>query len=696
MDNFWKDKKIIAFVALLHHTRFIIPVMEKLEDLGADVLYVVAQAERSQEITAVECRLNYTHIFEYLGPEDFNDIQENYLRERRVLARSITRDFALAAQMITVTDKTLYACAQEYTGFKNMIKTERPDICFALHELNRWGKVFSFWAKKFNIPFITLQEGLGYNESFGYIGHVQNSTLGLVWGERIKKKFSDYDAPVERIIPVGNTHISKEKEAQEKNKSREKMRARHGLDPHFVPLILFSARPCKKEKLFPLLKEVAAQPGLKLIIKFHPACKTPVVESWKASIPANLKKKILFVHTHENTYDLMSASDLCILTEPSTTGIESIALGKPLVELDLDPKVPAAYSFAEQKVALKMTPEELADALKGSPDFSSRFDHRDIDLFLKNELTDAAGATDRIVAIMEKVICAGRKKAGTPLVSGKAAKFDWSFIIPVPAKDPKNFLFELQTISETCRGADSFEVLLVEPPDMSPETLTVLNSLEGDVIRVQTDPGSNFFDTVNQKGMKEAGGKTLVVFSELTFPFPHWITHLKKGMTAWGENKIFGAKVINKFKNIVHAGMVSDANHSPVSAYRYLCADFARANRERPFQMLDSFIALSKDFFENLGGFSPETGSYAFMDICLKAFEHTKDPNTCIFLPQCTLLQDHARPPLSPDQAIEFFGRWHGTLWDSETRLYEEDGLSPTQLDEARMARAQEMQGTGM
>ena len=694
MDNFWKDKKVIAFVALLHHTRFIIPVMEKLEELGAHVQYVVAQAERSQEITAVECRMNYTHVFEYLGPEDFNDIQENYLRERRVLGRSLTTDFALAAQMITVTDKTLYACAQEYVGFKNLIKKERPDICLALHELNRWGKVFSFWAKKFNTPFITLQEGLGYNESFGYIGHVQNSTLGLVWGERIKKKFSDYEAPVERIIPVGNTHISKEKEHQENHNIRAVMRARHDLEKYFVPLLLFSAHPCEKEKLFPLLDQVARQPGLKLIIKFHPACKTPVVESWKASIPANLKKKILFVHTHENTYDLMSASDLCVLAEPSTTGIESIALEKPLVELDLDSKVPAPYSFAEQKVALKMTPEELAAVLKGTPDFSSRFDPKDIDLFLKNELTDTTGATDRIVVIMKKVIGAGREKAITPLVSGKAMQFDWTFIIPVPASAPKDFLFELQTISETCQELDSFEVLLVEPPDMSPEILTVLNSLEGDVVRLQADPGSNFFETVNQKGLKEAGGKTLVIFSELLFPFPQWITHLKTGMATWGENKIFGAKIINKFKNIVHAGMVLDANHSPVSAYRHLSFDFPEANRERPFQMLDGFIALSRNFFANLGGFSPEAGPYAFMDICLKAFEQTKDWNTCVFLPQCTLLQDYTRPPLSPDQAIEFFGRWHGTLWDSETRLYEADGISPTRLDEARMARAQEMAKT--
>ena len=76
MDKFWKNKKIIAYIALLHHTRFIIPIMERLKLLGANVQYVVGQAERSQEITAVECNLNYKHVFSYLSNDDFNDIQK--------------------------------------------------------------------------------------------------------------------------------------------------------------------------------------------------------------------------------------------------------------------------------------------------------------------------------------------------------------------------------------------------------------------------------------------------------------------------------------------------------------------------------------------------------------------------------------------------------------------------------------------
>ena len=47
MADFWKNKKIIAYIALPHHTRFIMPVMEELVSQGAQIRYIVGQAERS-------------------------------------------------------------------------------------------------------------------------------------------------------------------------------------------------------------------------------------------------------------------------------------------------------------------------------------------------------------------------------------------------------------------------------------------------------------------------------------------------------------------------------------------------------------------------------------------------------------------------------------------------------------------------
>ena len=62
-NTFWKGKKVTAYVALKHHTRFIIPIMDALAALGAQTHYLVGQAERSQEITTIECGVSYNHVY---------------------------------------------------------------------------------------------------------------------------------------------------------------------------------------------------------------------------------------------------------------------------------------------------------------------------------------------------------------------------------------------------------------------------------------------------------------------------------------------------------------------------------------------------------------------------------------------------------------------------------------------------------
>lgn len=689
MDSFWKDKKIIAYVALKHHTRFIVPVMEKLSALGADTRYVVAQAERSQEITAIECGLNYIHIFDYLSLDDHADIHENYLRERRVFSRALCKDFALATQVVTITDRTLYATAQEYIGFKNMIKKEKPDLCLALHELNRWGKTFAFWAKKFNVPFISLQEGLGYNQDFGYTGHVQYSTLNLVWGERIKKKFSGYEAPVERIIPVGNTHISREKAYQETNNIREKMRKTLKLSGKTVPLLIFTSVPPDPGKIDSLLKAVAQQPHLKMIIKFHPACRYHIYEKWKAKIPKHWHKSLIIVHGKYSVYDLMSASDLCILAAPSTTGIEAIAFGIPLVQLTGLTQVDAPYSFSDQRVALEMNPEQLARALAEKMNFKKHIAAEAIDLFFKNELTQTTGATDRIIDIMANTIQANTPEPTSPLPGPNTVTYEWSLIIPVPAGSPDAFLVQLAHVTRHCEGEGRYEVILIEPETITPETAKVLDSLSGDVTRLKTDPEQNIWACINAKVPDIMTGKKMIVLTELVCPLPNWLEVLNKAFADHGAGKIFGGKVINAHGGIIHAGMVLNNNNAPVSAYRHLNTDFAPANKERSFPMMDHMVCLSADLFLNLGGFSPSAGIYALMDLCLKARLKKNDNNTCVFLPGLQLLKPHDVQDIPVQNAVFFFARWHGLLWDNEESLYQSEGISHQQLDTARMAQAQ-------
>jgi hypothetical protein len=105
--------------------------------------------------------------------------------------------------------------------------------------------------------------------------------------------------------------------------------------------------------------------------------------------------------------------------------------------------------------------------------------------------------------------------------------------------------------------------------------------------------------------------------------------------------------------------------------------------------MMDHMVCLSADLFLNLGGFSPRAGTYALMDLCLKNRLKKNDNTTCVFLPDLQMLKTHNVQHIPAQDAVFFFARWHGLLWDNEESLYQSEGISHQQLDTARMAQAQ-------
>jgi hypothetical protein len=510
-----------------------------------------------------------------------------------------------------------------------------------------------------------------------------------VWGERIKKKFSGYEAPVERIIPVGNTHISREKAYQEANNTREKMRKALKLAGITVPLLIFTSAPPDRSKIDKLLETITEQSHLKMIIKFHPACRYQVYEEWKSAIPKSWQKSLIFVHDTYSAYDLMSACDLCVLCAPSTTGIEAIAFGIPLVQLTGLTQVDAPYSFSDQGVALEMDTAQLARALAEKMDFKKQISTESIDLFFKNELTQTTGATERIIDIMADTIQANTPEPIKPLPNLNTVVYEWSLIIPVPADSPDAFLVQLEHVTRHSEGQGRYEVILIEPDTVTPETATVLDSLSGDVTRLKTDPGQNIWACIDAEIPNIMAGKKMIILTELISPLPNWLAVLNKAFADHGTDKIFGGKVINTHGGIIHAGMVLNNNNAPVSAYLHLNTDFAPANKERSFPMMGHMVCMSADLFLSIGGFSPKAGTYALMDLCLKARLKKNDNNTCIFLPELQMLKPHDVQSVPTPDAVFFFARWHGLLWDNEESLYQSEGITHRQLDTARMAQAQ-------
>ncbi len=692
MDKFWKNKKVTAYIALKHHTRFIIPIMENLARLGAKIHYVVAQAERSQEITAIETGLNYYHIFDFISDSDHEEIHKNYQILKNGFASSLLKDTAFGLQVPTVMDKTLYATAQEYTGFKNYFKKNRPNLCLALHEVNRWGKMFSFHAKKNNIPCITLQEGLLTTASaklnFTMTGHVQYSTLGLVWGEESKKLLASFEAPEAKIIPAGNTHLSKEILRLRNNRIREKTRKKYTCGDALAVLLIFSVYLPDLDEFLPLFNLSGTNPDMKLFIKFHPASTKLQIENWMKKFPEDKKDLIRLIHGEENTYDLMAMSDVCVLTEGSTTGLEALSLKKPVVILKLVGPVYHESSLAEQKAAVPMTPAELTDAINNHTDFSAMMDPEGINAYIKSELHNPEKSIETVTDIMKSVVKANAAAKLTGLTPKTSSETDWSIVIPVP-DNPGTFLQLLEAVSAHSEE-ENFEVILIRPKNISVEIKTILESLEGDVKILETENKKNTAQMMNLAGM-DANGRYFIFLDYNISPAQGWLKALKQGISKYGTHKIFGARVINRFNNIIHAGMVVNANNEPVSAYAYLDDKFPHVMKERSFQMVNHFLCIERKQFFSLGGFNPEAGKYLFMDLCLRSQENDAGKNLIMYLPQIKLTQLSFSDLASDiESAIFFFSRWHGMLWESEDQLYKKDGVSSIQLSAARMTRAME------
>ncbi len=689
MDRFWNGKKVIAYIALTHHARFISPIMEKIAGQGAKTKYIVGQAERSQEITAIKLGLDYAHIFDFVSDKDEEEIQTNYRLLRDAFSNNLKNNFLFGTSPVTVIDKTIYSTAVEYVGFKNLLKKEKPDLCFALHELHRWGKIFSFWAKKFNIPFITFQEGLYYGLDFGYKGHVQNSTLDLVWGERIKKKLVDFDAPQDKIIPVGNTHLSNEIAFQQKNQIRTKKRKQYKCDTCAVILLFFSGEVPPVQTLYPLFESVAKSQGKRLLIKFHPITNHAQVEAWVSSIPNGYKKNIKVFHDEENTYNLISMSDLCVIVQPSTTGLEALAFGKPLVHLDIKMNQKLPYSFTEFKVAVKMTPAEFGKAISENLDFSTIIKKEILKNYLKEELSETKNAIDLVVDISKKVIEASKLMPINKIKSSAKSDKEWSIIL-VLSNHAENVLRQLEAIALNSKNAGEFEVILIEPTQISKQISDILDTLRGDITRLATQQGISVPGMMN-KASTIATGKTLVFMEKNLLPLPDWLHYLREGIRRYGRNKIFGVRIIDQRNSIVHSGMVLDENHAPVSAYRYLAAQFPEAMKERSFKMLDHFICISRTLFHETGGFWTKTGKFAFMDICLRADTNMKGKNPCIYIPNtCMIALDGDKEKFNPDDSIYFFGRWQGMLWENQETLYSTDKITREELNAALHAQSME------
>jgi hypothetical protein len=131
--NMLRGKKALCFIALPHHNRLLVPIMEKLSQHGVEVVFFTAAAEAAFEITLNEAGLSYRHALDYATPEVAEQASAAWRELRSTWQQLFLSQSVLQAVPIPVQDKIIVSAVENLYCFKRMLEVEKPDLLFALH-----------------------------------------------------------------------------------------------------------------------------------------------------------------------------------------------------------------------------------------------------------------------------------------------------------------------------------------------------------------------------------------------------------------------------------------------------------------------------------------------------------------------------------------------------------------------------------
>ena len=225
-----------------------------------------------------------------------------------------------------------------YIAFSRWLESDdKPDAVLILHENNFWTKPLSFLCKQKNIPCFAFQEGLlrqldqktMRKQSFA----CEYSTKLFVWGESSKRQYIDAGVPSEKIIVAGASHLFTGEQRQKSEKKKV---------VYFLPLLQhYKGNP---QTDIEAISAYCHSAGLNLVIRLHP-------------FEQNIDVPFAF-DNRENVAELIMETDVA-LVQHSTTALECLALGTPIVEVNFsgqpmieplhkeNPDIPFIGSYAE-------------------------------------------------------------------------------------------------------------------------------------------------------------------------------------------------------------------------------------------------------------------------------------------------------------------------------------------------------------
>ncbi len=510
-----KGKKIACFVALPHHTRFLLPLAEASKKYGANVIFFLTMSDYPFERDLVKNKVDYKYLNNYTNDEGREKIEKSYdmfMEEwvKKCFAWDGFRHWSLLEQ-----ERLLSTCFEEYFCLEEFIKREKPDIFLALHERNRWGKLIGHLSNQHGIPFITLQEGDYHESRLSFSAHTEYSTADLLWGEATMNMLVSHKCSGDKIVLVGNTHLDNAKKMYLEPARKKQIKAELKI-PEGKKVLLFLVDlewgaiidGVVWEKFLDGLSD-----DIVAVFKWHPN----IMRGSYLKIEERIKERApsaVVLYTYD-PYALLSIADYCVTLGKTTLALEAVAFDKPLFAIpSRDGK---KDYYVEMGVAQSVFPpgnwKHLYEVIEnGVPEDIKR----NVEEYLRQSFYRLDGkAVERGLEVISHILeCRQDKAKGKGqkakvqesrvksqelgVVNGRA-----SFIIP-SGNDAESLLSTLTSLSQNVKYPDWEVVIVINDENMK----EMLSGISGD-IRIVDSQGDNLSLLYN-KGAEASTGEYLI------------------------------------------------------------------------------------------------------------------------------------------------------------------------------------------
>jgi Glycosyl transferase family 2 len=673
-----KGKKAFCFIALKHHGRFLFPVTRALAERGMEVIHPTATAESPFEITFIEEGMPYRHTLSYLDAAVAGEIESAYRRIRSIWKERILEGSILHGFTMCIQDKALRMHIENFYLLRRMFQVERPDLVLVLHEMNSWGKILGYLCHEFGVPYVSFQEGLYYGESGIYRFNTEYSTGCFIWGESTREVLLGAGGSGDKMFIVGNTHlpaaIAEHKRPDLIQKTRKELRV--GREGRLVTLFMGGLGYGDKFRLpETILSWMKSSPQLTLAVKWHPFNNKKDIETMSAPLA-----DIPNIHSLQqyDTYRLMAASDVCVVFGNSTTGLESLAFDRPLVEVNLPRQ---EFSYARQGVAepaaiLDDVPAAVEKVLHGEIPSERR---ARVDEYLRYNLCSQDGkSVDRALDAIFRLLSAreAQKSRGPAKPTGKPssqAAFDCSIIIPLTSTE--SAMQTLLGVASHTPSHITYECLL--SASLAPDQMKSLSAVAAGDIRVIASSDSGIAQLCNAAA-REARGRYLCILHPGIVPQPGWLEAMLESINENDGNGIVGARIVHPNALLAHAGVAFDGNFTPTRIYNMLPGDFPGACKPRGMRAVADCMLVRRDCWESIGGMDEALKvEFCDVDFCLQAGAAGWH---IMYEPQSVLISLSEPQGKSDADRLWFYGKWMGNLWPDEERYWQEDGVTQEKL----------------